>query len=42
MNLIESLEQSAARWPDKTALIEGEEIISYAALQQRECFRALW
>ena len=35
MNLIESLEQSAACWPDKTALIEGEEIISYAALQQR-------
>ena len=32
MNLNEFLDQSAARWPKKPAVIEGETIVTYAAL----------
>lgn len=35
MFLTELLDQSAARWPEKPALVEGEEVVSYAALNQR-------
>jgi long-chain acyl-CoA synthetase len=32
MNLNELLDQSVARWPQKPAVIEGENVVSYAAL----------
>lgn len=32
MNLVELLERSARTWPDRTAFIEGDEAVSYAAL----------
>src|SRR6267154_6199104 len=32
MNLTELLDQSAARWPEKPAVIEGDTAISYQAL----------
>ncbi len=35
MNLTEFLDRSAGRWPEKPALIEGDELVSYAALGQR-------
>ena len=34
MNLTEFLDRSAERWPEKPALIEGDEVVSYAALNQ--------
>jgi long-chain acyl-CoA synthetase len=35
MNLTELLDESAARWPEKPAMIEGESAISYKALQAK-------
>ncbi|MFO1487281.1 MAG: AMP-binding protein [Verrucomicrobiota bacterium] len=35
MNLTELLDASAARWPDKPALIEGEDVVTYAALVRK-------
>src|SRR5215813_5351733 len=35
MNLTELLDESAARWPEKPAMIEGDIAISYKALQAR-------
>src|SRR6267142_324896 len=35
MNLSELLDESAARWPEKPAIIEGDIAISYKALQAR-------
>src|SRR5437016_3355553 len=35
MNLTEQLDHSANLWPEKPALIEGEEVVTYAALKQR-------
>lgn len=35
MNLIESLERTAARWPQKAALVEDATVVSYAELLQR-------
>jgi long-chain acyl-CoA synthetase len=35
MNLSELLDESAARWPEKPAIIEGDVAISYKALQSR-------
>jgi long-chain acyl-CoA synthetase len=35
MNLSELLDESAARWPEKPAIIEGDVAISYKALQAR-------
>jgi len=35
MNLIELLEQSAARWPQKIALVEDGTVIAYGALARR-------
>jgi long-chain acyl-CoA synthetase len=37
MNLSELLDESAARWPEKPAVVEGDIIISYRALQARIC-----
>ncbi len=34
MNLTDFLDRSAARWPEKPALIEGDEVVSYAVLNQ--------
>ncbi len=35
MQLTELLDRSASRWPEKPALIEGDEVVSYAALNRR-------
>ena len=35
MNLTELLDKSAARWPQKPALIEEDTIVSYAGLMQK-------
>ena len=35
MNLTELLEKSASAWPKKPALIEGDEVVTYAALAQK-------
>ncbi len=35
MNLTELLDRTANRWPQKTALVEGEDIVSYAGLVQK-------
>ena len=35
MNLTELLDKTASRWPEKTALIEGDTIVSYADLVQK-------
>src|SRR5262245_47458643 len=35
MNLTELLDASAARWPQKAALIEGERVVSYTQLRAR-------
>ena len=35
MNLTELLDRTATRWPQKTALIEGDNIVSYAGLVQK-------
>ena len=35
MHLTELLDRSANRWPEKPALIEGDEVVSYAALHRR-------
>ena len=32
MNLIEVLDESAARWPERLAIVEGDSTISYCAL----------
>ena len=35
MNLTELLDKSAGLWPEKPALIEGEQVVTYAALNQQ-------